>query len=262
MTTRIAFAFALMTAGCAGVDAGPIDDSSDPYTEAGDKTDAFRLGKFETFTGQDGRTYFHLLAGNGEKVLASQGYASLRNAQDGIATVRFNGEHTESYQLLQAADGQWYFNLLAGNYQVIGTSELYTTKSNAQRAISTVAGIVQAANQAASQTGARFQVFHGLDGAYYFHLRAANGEIVLQSQGYTRRSSAVSGTASVSANGTVASHYQIKDAANGQAYFVLVAGNGQVVGVSETYFSRSNAERGAQTVQALLTSGATITPAQ
>src|SRR5262249_37183377 len=187
---------------------------------------------------------FHLVAGNGEKVLASQGYASLRNAQDGIATVRFNGEHTESYQLLQAKDGQWYFNLLAGNYQVIGTSELYSTKSNAQRAVSTVAGIVAAANQAACKTGARFEVFHGLDGQYYFHLRAGNGEIVLQSEGYTRRTSAVSGTSSVSANGVYATRYQIKDAANGQAYFVLVATNGQVIGVGETYASRSNAERG------------------
>jgi uncharacterized protein len=261
MTTRTAFALAILLAGCSGVDATPVDDT-DPYTEEGDKADAFRLGKFETFVGQDGRYYFHLLAGNGEKVLGSQGYASLRNAQDGIGSVRVNGEHTEAFQLLQAANGQWYFNLLAGNFQTIGTSELYTTKSNAQRAISTVAGIVTAANQAAARPAARFEVFHGLDGQYYFHLRAGNGEIVLQSQSYTRRASALSGTASVLANGPDAHRYQIKDAANGQAYFVLTAANGQVIGVGETYASRSNAERGAETVEALLAGGATITPAQ
>ena len=265
MKTRIGFAgiaIALMLAGCSGVDAGPIDDSYDPYSEDADKADAYHPGRFETFTGQDGRVYFHLLAGNGEKVLGSQGYASLRNAQGGIASVRANGAYTEAYQLLQAKDGQWYFNLLAGNFQVVGTSELYASKSNAQRGIATVVGLLGGAGEGASQTGARFQVFHGLDGQYYFHLRSGNGEIVLQSEGYTRRTSAIGGTESVRANGPDAQRYELRDAANGQTYFVLKAANGQVVGVSQTYATRSSAERGAATVQALLSSGATIVDAR
>jgi uncharacterized protein YegP (UPF0339 family) len=255
MKTLLTIPFLALTlvAGCGA----PTDDTNSTDDQLADgKEDALRAGKFETFTGKDGRFYFHLLAGNGQKVLQSQGYTSKESALNGVDSVGFNGQHAEAYQLLQAQDGEWYFNLLAGNYQTIATSEMYVSKSNAQRAISSITALLelQASTGAAAPT-ARFQVFRGLDGQYYFHLRAGNGEIVLQSEGYTRKASALDGTASVSNWGADSSRYTVKDAANGQAYFVVTASNGQVVGVSETYDSRSNAERGAADVLALLTAG-------
>jgi uncharacterized protein YegP (UPF0339 family) len=253
MKTRITLplvALTLALSACSGaIDADEYgDDAFDG------KADSARGGRFETFTGDDGQTYFHFLAANGEKVLQSEGYTTEASAAEGIETVRFNGAHAESYQLLQAQDGQWYFNLLAGNWEVIASSELYVSRSNAERAVATVVGLVQSAARSRAARTARFQVFRGLDGQYYFHLRAGNGEIVLQSEGYTRRASALAGSASVRANGPDAARYQVKDAANGQAYFVLMAANGQVIGVSETYASRSNAQRGATTVATLLQS--------
>jgi uncharacterized protein YegP (UPF0339 family) len=247
-----------LTAGCGAVDDGTTA-ADDTYADG--KEDSLRAGKFETFTGRDGQFYFHLLAGNGEKVLQSEGYASKQGAEDGITTVRFNGQHSDAFQLLQAQNGQWYFNLLAGNWEIIGTSELYVTKSNAERALSTVIAVVNKANQAAANPKAQFQVFRGLDGKYYFHLRAGNGEIVLQSQAYTARSSAVGGTSSVRVNGPDSRRYQLRDAANGQTYFVLIAANGEVIATSETYVSRSNAQRALDAVVALL-GGVTIGDAQ
>src|SRR5439155_5939634 len=114
------------------------------------------------------------------------------------------------------------------------------------------AALVARATDGSAASGARFQVFQGLDGQYYFHLRAANGEIVLQSEAYTRKSSAVAGTDSVRANGNNPSRYQVRDAANGQAYFVLKASNGQIIGSSETYVSRSGAQTAAAAVAAML----------
>lgn len=262
MKTRLALPLVLLTfTGCAGgIDMGPGtgDDALGGKADGAGRTSA---GRFETFTGKDGQLYFHLLAANGEKVLQSEGYVSKQGMNNGLDSVRFNGQHEEAYQLLQSADGQWYFNLLAGNYEVIGTSELYTTKSDAERGLQTVEALVEAAAEASAPPVARFQVFQGLDGRYYFHLRAENGAIVLQSQGYTRRSSAIDGTSSVRTNGPLAARYQLRDAANGQAYFVLKAGNGQVIGVSETYVSRDHAERGAAEVTALL-GGTAIIDAQ
>jgi uncharacterized protein YegP (UPF0339 family) len=251
MKTQLALLAALTLSACDGT-AGMNDTISIDDLAVDGKDDSLRAPKFETFTGRDGKTYFHLIAGNGQLVLKSQGYASQQGAEAGIDTVKFNGALPESYQILESKDGQFYFNLLAGNWQVIGTSELYVSQSNAERAVSTVASLIAKATDGLAASGARFQVFKGLDGQYYFHLRAANGEIVLQSQGYSRKTSAVAGISSVSSNGAVASHYQVRDAANGQAYFVLKAANGEVIGMSEMYVSRSNAQRAASAVATLL----------
>jgi uncharacterized protein YegP (UPF0339 family) len=250
---------------CAPEDLEP--DTEHFYTEAWDqaffegKDDGVRLGRFETFTGEDGRRYFHLLAGNGQKVLHSQGYADGSGVSNGIDSVRENGADTANYRVLEAADGRWYFNLVAGNGQVIGTSQLYTTRSSAERGLGTVASLVEGANQRQAVRRAAFQVFRGLDGQYYFHLRSQNGQIVLVSEGYTRRSAALAGTAAVESNGADLGRYQVRDAAGNQAYFVLRATNGEVIATSETYASRAGAQRAAAAVADLLET-ATIQPAE
>jgi uncharacterized protein YegP (UPF0339 family) len=251
----IAATFALTLAAC-GEDTTtslPVEDIEAGIAGKADGVSA--TARFETFTGQDGRAYFHLLAANGQKVLQSQGYASARGADSGVATVRSNSLIAERYEILEAVDGQTYFNLKAGNNKTIATSELYVSRANAERAIEAIIASVTAANKAAALASAKFQTFKGLDGKYYFHLRANNGEIVLQSQAYSAKASATAGTASVAGNGQNALRYTVKDAADGQAYFVLTATNGQVIGVSETYASRANAERGVAAVVSLLTSG-------
>jgi uncharacterized protein YegP (UPF0339 family) len=250
--TIVAASFAFLFSACDGTmpQEGPI--GVEDLTEG--KEDGVRTAKFETFVGHDGQTYFHLLAGNGEMVLRSQGYARLKDAEAGIATVRFNGAQTDAYQVLESKDGQYYFNLLAGNWEVIGSSELYVSQSNATRAVDTIAGLVSKATFGKAAAGAKFQVFQGLDGQYYFHLRASNGEIVLQSEGYTRKASATSSIDSVRTNGVDARRYKIKDAANGQAYFVLTATNNKVIAQSEPYSSRSAAQVAASNVESLLQS--------
>jgi uncharacterized protein len=263
------FALFLGALGLAPACVTPEEELQDEvfYTEAWDqayadgKDDSVRVGRFETFTGKDGKRYFHLLAGNGQKVLHSQGYTASSSALDGIDSVRENGADPAGYRLLEAQDGRWYFNLVAGNGQVVGTSQLYATRWNAERGLSTVAALVEGANQLAAIRRASFQVFRGLDGQYYFHLRSGNGQIVLQSEGYTTRASAVGGTASVRDHGTSLDRYQVRDAADGQAYFVLIASNGRIIGVSETLASRANAERAAADVADLLAT-ATIAAAE
>jgi uncharacterized protein len=248
-------ALSLFLAACAvDTSTGPVDNSTDDYYVDG-KEDASRPGKFETFTGVDGKFYFHMIASNGEKVLQSQGYTSTGGVATGIASVRSNGTDASHFRVLEAADGEWCFDLIAANGQTIATSELYVSEYNANRAVSAVVSLVKPALIAKAEPEAKFQVFRGFDGSYYFHLRAANGEIVLQSQAYTRRASAVAGTQSVVANGTDATKYEQRETVSGESYFVLKAGNGQVIGSSETYFSASNAQRGAATVAALIADG-------
>lgn len=236
------FASLSLLAAC-GVDTSSTEQEADVLDES---TDAVVTeGRFETFTGRDGKVYFHLLAGNGEKILASQGYTTLTGANSGIASIKTNGVTAERYQQRTAVDGSAYFVLKAGNGAVIGVSQMYATAYNATRGQNSVIAVLKISEQKAPVvTGARFETFKGLDSKYYFHARAANGEIVLQSQGYTTSTSAHNGVASVEANGSSSARYEVREAADGQYYFVLKATNGQVIARGETYASKYNAERG------------------
>lgn len=231
-----------------------VDASDDLTTADSSNLAAASSGRFELFTSKDGQTYFQLLAGNGEKVLASEGYASVGAAQEGIASVRANGTNPQRFLMREASDGAHYFVVVAANGAIIGTSEMYVSSGNAQRGAATVQRVVAnaTAQGEASPGQTRFETFKNLEGRYTFHLKANNGQIVLQSQSYASLGGANNGIASVKVNGTIASHYELRSAADGKTYFVLKAANGAVIGNSETYASRANAERGIAAVQALL----------
>ena len=241
-----ALAVAPFTTGC---------DGDDP-TMGDEQNVTSSAGKFETFKGKDGKYYFHLLAGNHEKVLKSQGYTSKAGANKGIESVKTNAVDKKAFKILEARNGEYYFNIVAKNGEIIGTSETYVSKSNAQRGADTVRSLVtkQLRIEAAKTGGAKFTVFQGADGDTYFNLRAGNGEIVLQSEGYEDKSGALNGIESVRENGRDLAQFDILETKNGQAYFNLIAKNGEIIGTSEVYVSLSNAERGAETVAALIAS--------
>jgi uncharacterized protein len=243
----------LMLTACGPADAY-IDGQDELSTMDAESELASSTGKFETFTGKDGQHYFHLLAGNGEKILASQGYSTAQAARDGVASVAANATSATRYLYREASDGSRYFVLTATNGQIIGVSEMYATQYGAERGATAVQSVVKniVSTGAALLGDTRFETFRGFDGKYYFHLKANNGQIVLQSQGYTTSSSAANGVASVRTNGAIVSRFQIRAAADGQSYFVLKAANGAVIGRSEMYATASNAQRGIETVVALI----------
>lgn len=43
----------------------------------------------------------------------------------------------------------------------------------------------------------KFQVFKGKDGQFYFRLKAANGEVIASSEGYTTKQSCLNGIAAI-----------------------------------------------------------------
>lgn len=91
-----------------------------------------------------------------------------------------------------------------------------------------------------------FEVFKGADRRWYFNFSAANHEIMLQSQSYSSRTAALGGVLSVQDNAHLSERYELRTAKNGQAYFVLKAANGQIIGMSELYSSNSNAKAGVE----------------
>lgn len=87
------------------------------------------MGKFVKYTDKAGEWRFHLKAGNGEKILHSEGYKAEAGCDNGIASVKTNSQDDGKYVDLESSNGQHYFNLKASNGQVIGTSEMYTSTS-------------------------------------------------------------------------------------------------------------------------------------
>ena len=81
----------------------------------------------------------------------------------------------------------------------------------------------------------KFELTKAKDGDYHFHLKAANGRIILTSQMYKEKSSAEEGIASVKKNALDDSHYERKDTKNKEFMFNLKAANHLVIGTSEGY---------------------------
>jgi uncharacterized protein YegP (UPF0339 family) len=84
-------------------------------------------GKFELKKSKNDKYFFSLLAGNGQKILASEMYESRASALGGIDAVKKNAPDDSRYDRLVGKDGSPYFTLKAGNGQVIGSSEMYSS---------------------------------------------------------------------------------------------------------------------------------------
>lgn len=96
------------------------------------------MAKFEIYTDKRGEFRFRLKAGNGQTILASEGYKAKSGCNNGIESVKKNASDDSKYARLESKSGSPYFNLKAGNSQVIGTSEMYSSASAMENGIKSV----------------------------------------------------------------------------------------------------------------------------
>ncbi|MCH8304292.1 MAG: YegP family protein [Candidatus Marinimicrobia bacterium] len=94
--------------------------------------------KYEIFTGRDDQFYFRLFAGNGEKILKSEGYTSKSGCENGIKSTRENSPNDERYHRKTAVNDEYYFVLVAANGEPIGVSEMYKSESSRDNGIESV----------------------------------------------------------------------------------------------------------------------------
>jgi uncharacterized protein len=95
----------------------------------------------------------------------------------------------------------------------------------------------------------KFQVFKSSTNTqYYYRLRATNGEIILNGEGYTTKQNCLNGIASVKAHAPNDQYYDRKDGYNNYT-FNLKASNGEIIGRSENYTTRENRENGIAAVK-------------
>jgi hypothetical protein len=96
------------------------------------------MGKFEITTRKNGEFQFNLKAANGQVILTSQGYATKANCINGIESVKKNCLDDARFDRKVASDGSPYFNLMATNGQVIGSSQMYASEATCANGIASV----------------------------------------------------------------------------------------------------------------------------
>ena len=74
-------------------------------------------------------------------------------------------------------------------------------------------------------------------GQFVFNLKASNGKVILTSERYKAKAGAENGIASVQKNSPDDARYDRRKSKSDQPYFVLKAGNGEIIGNSEMYSS-------------------------
>ncbi len=96
------------------------------------------------------------------------------------------------FELKKSSDGQFMFNLIAPNGEVILTSERYTAKSSAEDGIDSV--------KTNAPLNERYDRRTSTSNEPYFVLKAANGEIIGRSEMYSSTGAMENGIASVKKN--------------------------------------------------------------
>lgn len=96
------------------------------------------MGKFVISTRKNGEFQFNLKAANGQVILASEGYTTRAACENGIESVKKNSADINKFDKLVAKNEKLYFNLKAGNGQIIGTSEMYESEAGRSKGIKSV----------------------------------------------------------------------------------------------------------------------------
>jgi uncharacterized protein YegP (UPF0339 family) len=96
------------------------------------------------------------------------------------------------FELKVAKNGKYHFNLLAGNGQIILSSEMYESRSAAENGIASV--------QKNAGDDARYDRRTSAKGDPYFVLKSTNGQEIGRSEMYSSASSMENGINSVKTN--------------------------------------------------------------
>ncbi|HEY1032883.1 MAG TPA: YegP family protein [Flavipsychrobacter sp.] len=97
-----------------------------------------------------------------------------------------------TFYLRTATNGEYYFNLKAGNGETILTSERYASKQGARNGIDSV--------KENAPYDSRYEKRTATNGEYYFVLKASNGQVIGVSERYVTSSGRDGGIDAVKRN--------------------------------------------------------------
>ena len=109
--------------------------------------------------------------------------------------------------VIKTSDAGCKFNLVAGNGQIIGTSQVYSSMDACKNGIESVktnapvAGIEDQTKEGFEElTNPKFEVYEDKGGEFRFRLTAKNGQNILASEGYSQLAGCMKGIESVKTN--------------------------------------------------------------
>ena len=95
----------------------------------------------------------------------------------------------------------------------------------------------------------KFELYKDKADEFRFRLKAANGQNILASEGYSAKSSCLNGIESVRTNAPNDSNYERNTTTAGKFHFNLKAANHQVIGTSQSYESEASRDKGIESVK-------------
>ena len=150
------------------------------------------MAVFKLNTTEGGQFNFSLKNDADKTLVKSEQYNTKAAAENGIESVKNNADNAARYDAKASDSGKFYFNLKAGNGQIILTSELYKTKVAAENGIESV-------RKNAPDDG-RYERTENKNGEPYFKLKAANGQEIGRSEYYSSKAAMENGIESVKKN--------------------------------------------------------------
>lgn len=220
-------------------------------------------GKYEVFQDGDGYRY-NLKASNGELLVVSESYTSRDGVIKAIDAVIRNIESGEVRVFADKRE-KYKFKLISKNHRVLVVGANYSTEKGALRAAESFKKFAVKADivdielededflvstpiqvTRVDKKGGKFfvEVFND---EYSWQLKASNGQILCQVDGYTSRKGCLSSIDTFKKNAAVGTFKCIKDK-NDRYCFKLYSPTGRVCLVGESYPTKSSAISAANSV--------------
>ena len=220
-------------------------------------------GKFEVYADADGYRY-RLKASNGEILVVSETYTTQEGVYKAIENVKKNLE-TGDVRVFADKRGMFKFKLVSKNYRVLALSANYSTEKGAIRASESfkkfalkadIVEIVLEDNDSSTSTlinidatdkdGGKF-IIEKYNGEFSWDLKASNGQILCQAEGYTSKSGCLYSIENLKKNIETGTFKCVKDK-NGSYCYKLYTAQGRICAVGESYPTKQSAESAANSV--------------
>ena len=240
-----------------------VEETVEPVVEeVQEKKGRTYNGKYEIYPNGDGYQY-RLKASNGEILIVSETYVSRENVIKAIDAVKRNIE-TGDLRIIKDKHDMFKFKLVSKNYRVIALGSNYTTEKSAVRASESFKKFALKADIVDIETpvdkeslsatpvdlssvedkyGGKY-VVEKFNGEFSWSLRANNGQILLQVEGYTSKNSVLNSIEVYKKNAANGTFKIVKDK-NDNYHFRLYSLAGRVAAIGETYSSKQLAESAA-----------------